>query len=466
MFSFLDNVIEGKLLVEDDGSELFYDDLYEFGQKFREIIPSRSLILCLCKNNQESLLAYLTSIECKIVPILLESGTNIDQIKNIISSYKPEFIWIPNANKDSFKDFEFEFEYKNYILLSKKNLNVHKLDKNLALLLSTSGSTGSPKFVRLSYKNLESNASSISEYLSISKKEKPITVLPMSYSFGLSIINSHIINGCTILMTTKSIMQKDFWEFFKINEATSISGVPYTFEILLKLGFLKMHLPHLKTITQAGGSLKKELVKEFSDYSTKNNKNFFVMYGQTEATARMSYLPPEQASEKLESIGIPIPKGSFEIMDDNNKIISEDNVEGELVYKGPNVSMGYANNLEDLSKPDINKGILYTGDIAKKDSDDFYYIVGRKNRFIKVYGNRINLDDTEKLLKSVVDDVACKGIDDNLEIYFVGQEKVDVLKQFIKDKTSINSHAISYIEVNEIPKTSAGKIKYTELVRS
>ena len=176
------------------------------------------MILCLCKNNQESLLAYLTSIECKIVPILLESGTNIDQIKNIISSYKPEFIWIPNANKDSFKDFEFEFEYKNYILLSKKNLNVHKLDKNLALLLSTSGSTGSPKFVRLSYKNLESNASSISEYLSISKKEKPITVLPMSYSFGLSIINSHIINGCTILMTTKSIMQKDFWEFLKLTK--------------------------------------------------------------------------------------------------------------------------------------------------------------------------------------------------------------------------------------------------------
>jgi len=266
-------------------------------------------------------------------------------------------------------------------------------------------------------------------------------------------------------LTTKSVMQKDFWEFLKNNKATSISGVPYTFEILIKLGFLKMQLPYLKTITQAGGRLKKELVKDLSEYCIQNKKKFFVMYGQTEATARMSYLPPQSASEKSESIGIPIPKGSFDIIDDANNLISDSNVEGELIYRGPNVSMGYASNIKDLSEPDTNKGILYTGDIAKRDSDNFYYIVGRKNRFIKVYGNRINLDETEKLLKTVIDDVACKGNDDNLEIYLIGSENIDKLKKFIKDKTNINSHAISYIEVNEIPKTSAGKIKYTKLTK-
>ena len=465
MFSFLNNFFDRKLLIEDDGSELSYSDLLKFSEKFQQIIPTRSLVLFLCQNNQESLIAYLSSISNKIVPILLESGTHIDQIRNIIDSYKPEFIWIPNEKKDSFKDYNFKFEYKKYILISKKNIKLPKFNKDLALLLSTSGSTGSPKFVRLSYKNLESNALSISEYLSINKKEKPITVLPMSYSFGLSIINSHIVNGCTLLMTTKSLMQKDFWEFLRNNKATSISGVPYTFEILLKLGFLKMQLPHLKTITQAGGRLKKELVKDFSEYCIQNKKKFFVMYGQTEATARMSYLPSEHVSEKLESIGIPIPKGSFEIIDDANNLISKNYTEGELIYKGPNVSMGYANNFKDLSKPDINKGILHTGDIAKRDNDNFYYIVGRKNRFIKLYGNRINLDETEKLLKTILDDVACKGTDDNLEIYLIGSENIDKLKNFIREKTSINSHAVSYIEVNEIPKTSAGKIKYTKLTR-
>ena len=255
--------------------------------------------------------------------------------------------------------------------------------EELGLLLTTSGSTGSPKLVRQSYTNIQENAKSIAEYLKIDETERPITTLPMNYTYGLSIINSHILKGAAILVTQHTLMEREFWKFFRESEATSFGGVPYTYEILKKLRFFNMELPSLRYMTQAGGKLSPQLHKEFAEYAESHQKQFIVMYGQCEATARMAYLPAEKALEKYGSMGIAIPGGRLELIDVNGKFIEKPDEVGELVYYGPNVTLGYAQEAGDLKKADERNGRLETGDMAKRDNDGFYYIVGRKKEIFE-----------------------------------------------------------------------------------
>ena len=235
----------------------------------------------------------------------------------------------------------------------------------LGLLLTTSGSTGSPKFVRQSYTNILDNARSIVTYLELDETERPITTLPMNYTYGLSIINSHLLVGASILVTDKTLMEKEFWSFFKESKATSFGGVPYTYEMLDKLRFYRMELPSLRTMTQAGGKILPELHEKFAKYAKEQGKRFVVMYGQCEATARMGYLPYEKAVEKKGSMGIVIPGGKFRLIDVNGKEITDPYITGELVYEGKNVTLGYAECKDDLGKGDERGGILETGDMAQ-----------------------------------------------------------------------------------------------------
>ena len=337
------------------------------------------------------------------------------------------------------------------------------MNEKLAVCLTTSGSTGSPKFVKLSYKNIRSNAESIAEYLEIDCNERPITSLPMHYSYGLSVINSHLLKGATILLTSFSVTQREFWSFLKENNATSIAGVPYTYELLKTLRFMQMDLPSLKTMTQAGGKLKAEFVKEYVDFAKQTGRKFFVMYGQTEATARMSYLPWEKAAEKYSSMGIAIPKGKFSLIDVNGNTIEESDVDGELVYEGPNVSLGYAESRADLAKGDENHGVLHTGDVARRDADGYYYITGRMKRFVKVWGNRCNLDAIEQLAKSVFADVACVGEDDHIVIVTTKEGIQNELLNLLTRKTGFNSSAFQIIFMDAIPKNESGKVQYAKL---
>jgi len=249
----------------------------------------------------------------------------------------------------------------------------------------------------------------------------------------------------------------------KSEKATSLSGVPYTFEMLKKLRFFRMDLPFLKTLTQAGGKLNHELNREFSEFCFQSGKRFFVMYGQTEATARMSYLSPQYSLSKLGSMGKAIPGGEFSLVDEQGKIISEGEVTGELVYKGENVSLGYAECGADLSKEDENKGILITGDLAKRDHDGFYYIVGRKKRFIKIFGNRINLDETERMLKSIIPECACNGTDDQMVIYITDESRKKEVINYLSDRTGIHPQAFTVKKVDIIPKNASGKTIYSQL---
>ena len=450
-------------VISDDGNVYTYKDLNDSIDRIAVYLKKRSLVFCLARNTIGSLAGYLSFITNGIVPVMIESGWDYEYLLKFLNIYKPEYIWLPSETLLDLKNAEkiiIEFDYSLYKL---EWDFVYPLHNDLALLLTTSGSTGSPKLVRLTYENIISNATSIAEYLSIDEHERPITTLPMHYSFGLSIINSHLISDAKILLTDKSLVEKDFWSFLKTEEATSLSGIPYSFEILKKLRFMRMYLPHLKTITQAGGKLNDELNKEFSEYALANGKRFFVMYGQTEATARMSYLPPRHSLDKLGSMGIAIPGGEFSLIDDSGNIILKPDTIGELVYKGDNVSMGYAECGEDLAAGDNNVGTLVTGDLAKQDSDGFYYIVGRKKRFIKLFGNRVNLDETERLIKKITPDVACAGTDDKMVIYIADPNLSDTVRSFITEKTGINGRAFEIRVIERIPKNSSGKTIYSQL---
>ena len=260
-------------------------------------------------------------------------------------------------------------------------------------------------------------------------------------------------------------MQKDFWTQLKEFKATSFGGVPYTYEMLDKLRFFRMNLPYLKTMTQAGGRLPLSLHEKFAKYALDNDKNFVVMYGQTEATARMSYLPQEKSLEKAGSIGIAIPGGEFSLEGEDGQKITQPNVAGELVYMGDNVTLGYAESREDLAKGDERNGVLHTGDMAKFDEDGFYYIVGRKKRFLKIFGNRVNLDETEQLIKTEFKelDCACCGIDDCMYIFVDSQNKVDEILHFISQKTGINHSAFKVKSIEKIPRNESGKVLYPSL---
>lgn len=450
-------------IIDEEGLETKYSDLEKFSKIFSEHIPSRSLIISLNKNSTGSIVGYTSFLNNEMVPLMIDAKMDIQLINKLIYKYKPSFIWLPKNKINHFPTTVPVFEILDYSLLKFENHEASNIHKDLALLLTTSGSTGSPKVVKISYNNLYSNALSIIKYLKLDYNERPITTLPMSYSFGLSIINSHLLAGATILLTNRSVFEKEFWNFLKKEKATSISGVPYTYDILNKLRFTRMELPHLKTMTQAGGKINEKLQRHFAEFCKNNNKRFFVMYGQTEATARMSYLPHEQALKKIDSIGIPIPKGKFSLINENGIKIQKTNIVGELLYEGPNVCMGYAQSIKDLSANDKNQGKLLTGDLAKIDEDGFYYVVGRKKRFVKIFGNRINLDEVEGILKEITENCACTGNDEKIIIYLAEDLEIKKVREFISLKLGLHHSIFSINLIDEIPKNSSGKTLYSEL---
>lgn len=466
-FNELEKYGENTAIIESTGEFITYKELVALCQQLGEKVKKRTLVFSFCENSIGSLVGYLSFLNNEVVPVLIDKHMEPGLRENLLELYQPNYIYIPDEMIELFDNMESLWSGHGYSLLATKYKVEHSLYPNLALLLTTSGSTGSPKLVRQTYQNIQSNAESIAKYLKLDETERPITTLPMNYTYGLSIINSHLLVGATILMTECTLMQREFWEFFKKEKATSFGGVPYTYEMLKKLRFFRMDLPSLRTMTQAGGKLNPELHKEFAEYAKEKGKEFIVMYGQTEATARMAYLPADKALEKYGSMGIAIPGGKLELVDVDGKVIEEPEKVGELVYYGPNVTMGYAEKIEDLAKGDERQGKLETGDMAKRDAEGYFYIVGRKKRFLKIFGNRVNLDEIERMIKSLGEegDCACSGRDDKLYVFLTinDEETQKRIKHFLADKTRLNPNAFVIKYIESIPKNEAGKVLYIKL---
>lgn len=423
----------------------------------------KKLAFLFTENSYSAIIVYLSLLKSGYAVLLLESKLN-EEIKNdLIERYNPELICTPQS--EMYKNYDVLLTSHNYNLLNKKSDKVSDIFSETAVLLSTSGTTGSPKLVRLSYKNIQANAKSIVEYLKIDEKDKAITSLPMSYSYGLSVINSHLLAGASIVCTEKNILFRDFWDLFNEYKCTSFAGVPYTYQLLKKTGFEKVNLPTLKTMTQAGGRLDENLISIFREFAESRGIRFFVMYGQTEATARISYVPPENLANKIGSIGIPIPGGTIKLMTDDVEVTDEKST-GEIVYYGDNVMLGYAESRDDLKKGDELKGKLRTGDLAYKDSDGYFFVSGRLKRFIKIFGLRVNLDEIQKMIENHFGiPNACTGQDDLLKILVQTDDhltEVNVKNEVIK-MYKLNFKTVIVKPIDKIPTNSSGKYDYKKI---
>ena len=462
----LEKYADNCALISDDGQSISYKILKEASDRVAAGIEERCLVFALCNNEMGSVIGYTGFINNGIVPALLNANLDDDLLQSLLEIYLPSYIWLPETQVAKYGSFSVALRLYGYALLKTNYEKKYPLHPELALLLTTSGSTGSPKFVRQSYTNIKSNTDSIVQYLKLDSSERPITTLPMNYTYGLSIINTHLAVGATLLLTDKTLMQREFWSFLKEQKATSFGGVPYTYEMLDKLRFWRMDLPSLRTMTQAGGKLTSELHEKFALFSADNNKKLIVMYGQCEATARMGYLPFEYAIEKKGSMGIAIPGGKFSLIDIDGNNIEESDTPGELVYEGLNVTLGYAESGDDLIKGDERNGKLVTGDMAQFDDDGFYYIVGRKKRFLKIYGNRVNLDEIDRLIKAEFNiEVAASGTDDHMYIFITEQDKAASVREYVSVKTKLNPVAFKVVVIDDIPKNDSGKTLYKELAK-
>lgn len=334
------------------------------------------------------------------------------------------------------------------------------LHPDLALVLGTSGSTGAPRLVRLSHENVRANAEAIVEYLGVTGEDRALTSLPIHYCYGLSVAHSHLTAGGSLLLTNDSVSESAFWELARNERATSFAGVPHTFDLLDRVGFEEMDLPDLRYVTQAGGKLDADRVRRFAELGQRRGWQLVVMYGQTEATARMAYLPPELAMSEPGSIGVPIPGGAFAIepIDD-----AEDPAVGELVYRGPNVMFGYAETREDLARGrDVDE--LETGDLARRTPTGLYEVVGRRSRILKPFGLRVDLAEVERLLARHEVDAVCAGTDERLVVAVVGECEPDRVAAIISERIGLPRHVVSLHPLAEIPRTPSGKPDYRALL--
>ncbi len=421
----------------DDDRVVSYDELADrVDELAQELGEGRRLVLLRAANRVDAVCAYLACLAHGHVALLCGDD---DSSTRIADAYDPDVI--------------VAIEGQRLAVRQLRDGSVHDLHEDLCLLLSTSGTTGSPKLVRLSRENLQSNAEAIASYLAIGPGDRAITTLPMQYCYGLSVVNSYLLRGASLILTELSVVDPCFWRLFEEHGATSLAGVPHTFELLDRVGFDKMDLPTLRYVTQAGGRLDPERVRHYARLGRRRDWDFFVMYGQTEATARMAYLPPELAQEHPDAIGLPVPGGSLRVEPTPGW---DDPGVGELVYDGPNVMLGYAHAPADLARGrDIEE--LRTGDIARRTDDGLFAVVGRSSGFIKLFGLRIDPRQVEEWLAQAGLTACCVGDDNELGVAVEGPHDAEAWRRRVAERLGLPVGAVHVTCVERLPRLASGK---------
>ena len=426
-------------------------------------LPRPGVVFLLCSNSLGSVVAYLAALQAQYPVTLLDPGASSND--RLIAAYRPSALLAPCglAVPAGFREGETLAGVRMRLWLNETpGAFAAGIHPALALMLTSSGSTGNPKVVRLTAANLTANADSIAEYLALGPEEISIQSLPMHYSYGLSLVNSHLLSGGTLGLTNQSFMRPEFWGFFDKIGATSFAGVPYMYETLQRLRLFPTNRPTLRTMTQAGGHLRPDVVRVFHAAAEKAGKRFFVMYGQTEATARISYVPPPRLGEKIGTIGIAIPRGKLSLSPVDGCGVHE------LIYEGPNVMMGDAQSADDLALGDVLQGRLVTGDLAERDADGFFRITGRLARFAKLFGKRVQLADVEAKVENTLGHsaAAIEG-KDCLEVFVegLGEPALAEVRSLLAAMLGVPPASIHAHSIAAIPMTASGKKDYKELER-
>lgn len=406
--------------------ELSYQELYKRSMKLaRYLVDTHGQdnnIILVSPNNTYFIIAYMAIMKSGNVCVPLNPSVEPENLSIILDvcGAKTAFITPQMEHPDRWENIEeVIYDYKE---LESRNVGHHQdlLDQNgfdqerLAEIIFTSGSTGEPKGVMITHKNIIANTESIIEYLKLDGSDIIEIVLPFYYCYGLSLLHTHLKVGGSIVLNNSFMFVGSVINDLNHYKCTGFSGVPSHFQILLRKAksFKETEFPSLRYVTQAGGKLHKTFISEFTESFPE--VNFYVMYGQTEATARLSFLEPDRLDAKLGSIGRAIPGVELELVDESGAVIMETGVVGELLARGDNVMKGYLGDEQGTAET-LKDGWLHTGDLAQKDEDGYFFLTARKKEIIKVGGRRISPKEIEEVIVSMpgVVDCSISGVDDD-----------------------------------------------------
>ncbi len=427
-----------------------YDDLRTLATEWaEELAGPRGLVIHYVRNDVTNVAALLGAMAAGHAVVLADPALPAASRTRLEQCYRPE--WVVEPQK---------VELGARRSSAGENDTIHQ---DLALLLSTSGSTGSPKLARFALSAIEANAAGIAEVLGISSSDVAAGYLPLHYSYGLSVLTSHLARGARVRLTEFGLMQREFWPGLREAGVTHFPGVPFHYQILQKLGFGRLGLNDLRTMTQAGGAMSVDLRRQVHAFMDGRGGSFYVLYGQTEAAPRMTTLQHQDFPLAEESVGRPLPGCRIELAD------TDETSAGEVVFTGPNVMMGYAEGRADLALGDVQDGRLLTGDIGRLDSAGRLFLVGRSKRFGKVHGLRVNLDEIEREANMVVPSAVVQR-EDRIRIYFEasGEENADAhngkrLLETVFGQFSIPRTSFEVTAIPKIPRTLRAKIDYRAL---
>ena len=388
-------------------------EIIHINRIYSETASRKKLILLVSDNSMEAVSLYCYHMKKRNTVFFVGNTKKAPDIAALIDHFMPDEIFLdrkkmrdvesePALYEEIEENYQTGSPYYQYVRLQRRQEIKDVLYDDLALLMVTSGSVGNGKIVALSYDNLRSNAQAIIESLEIDENDRAGVMLPVSYVYGLSVVNSHLLADAELLLPQGNMFQSGYWDFLEECRVTSFCGVPYTYEILDCLRILSKPWKELRLLTQAGGAMscemKQKLLEWIYDRRQRGIKTHLaIMYGQTEATARMSTFFLDQHPDKMDSVGRAISGGAFQIKNKDHA------GEGDIYYRGANVYLGYVKERSDLTEnADVwrqNTDLLDTGDVGKLDEEGYLYITGRKKRFIKCNGIRISLDELERSIE-------------------------------------------------------------------
>jgi len=439
-------------LIEARTGHIFsYQQLKDVTGKFIDLFAknkTKQLFLIVAANRVSVIAAMQAAMQSGHAVLLCDHTSPPSYLHKLIACYQPEWILLP-------QDYAVDknWGYQATTKLEGLTLFVHAtavptIHADLALLLTTSGSTGSPKLVRLSHRTIATNTADIIEATGITESDRVAAHMPLAYSYGLSVVNTHLAAGACVALFEDGMTSNNFWKTMREHKVTTLPGVPYHFTLMQRLGLDRLNVPNVHTMLQAGGRMEPELVLQFASVLQQRNGQFFVMYGQTEAGPRMTTLPASRALDKPGSVGSALRHGKVSIEN------------GEVVYSGPNVMMGYAENRNDLARGDDMHERLATGDLGYLDDEGFLFITGRKKRIAKIDGMRISLNEVEAIAASIAPTAVLEH-GDQLVLLTTGKD--EAVRQHVLASIAIHPSRVICRTIAELPRLANGKTDISAL---
>jgi acyl-CoA synthetase (AMP-forming)/AMP-acid ligase II len=434
----------------------------------------KRLVFLFCGNSCETVIGLLGAAAAGHAIALIDPSLAADKLSALIAAYQPDLVLsTPDIGEKlreqalGWGDWRSHESRAGLVEWTTRDPGAPSIDIDpaLQLLLSTSGTTGSQKYVRLSRDAIVANAKQIAQALAIDDRSIGIAHLPLHYSYGLSVVTSHLAVGGQVYLVNDSITSPSFWSKIGSVGGSHFPGVPFHYAALARLG--AGLIPNsVKVFTQAGGALDPRIQAKIHDWATQRDGRFFVMYGQTEAAPRMTTLQHADFMRKAGSVGAALSGGRLSIVDDMGAPMPAD-AAGTVVYEGPNVMLGYAMARSDLDKGDELGGRLETGDLGRLDEEGFLYLTGRAKRFAKIAGYRLGLDEIEQELFAVCS-VACIDLGEKIAIVHEQQSET-ALKARLRELAAnykVPSSSFSLLKTAQIPRGASGKINYAQLKES